>query len=156
MASFTAMQQSANDDRTTMRQLMETITRRLANPMEPIESLCINLRYPSDESTTQRRAFGVTINPPVPSANGSGFDQYWVPFFDSIPSGDLDRLSFASIPARMPRTARRLKRPGLRAHLALLKSSIRTAKGSSTTQSYRGSTSLASRRTSALKSSKMP
>lgn len=92
MASFTAMQQSANDDRTTMRQLMETITRRLANPMEPIESLCITLRYPSDESTTQRRAFGVTINPPVPSANGSGFDQYWVPLFNSMPSGDVDRL----------------------------------------------------------------
>lgn len=105
MASLTVMQQSANDDRTTMRQLMETITRRLANQLEPIESLFINLRDPSDESATQRRAFGVTINPPVSSANGGGLDQYWVPFFDSIPSGDLDRLSFASISARMPRTA---------------------------------------------------
>jgi hypothetical protein len=72
---LTTIQQSANDDRTTMRQFMDTVTRRLANPLEIIESLCINLRNPSDELTTQRRGFNVDVNPHVNEENNP--EQVW-------------------------------------------------------------------------------
>lgn len=97
MALLTALQQSTNDERATMQQFRDTVTRRLANPFESIGSLCFNLRTPSDEHATHKRAFTVAINPPptfVPnhSAADITFDHYWGPFLNNMQPADVDRL----------------------------------------------------------------
>jgi len=76
MQLLTTMHQEMNDDRTTMRQFMGDVTRQLADPLAPIESLWVNLRNPaSDSVATQNRFIHVGVNPHVEEAGDP--EQYW-------------------------------------------------------------------------------
>lgn len=97
IALLTSIQQSADEDRATTRRFRDIVTRRLANPLEPIESVCFNLRNPSDEQATQRRLVTVAVNPPAPpapnqSADDRTFDHFWGPYLNDMSSADVDRL----------------------------------------------------------------
>lgn len=84
MALLTAIQQSANDDRTTMRQFMDTVTRRLANPLEPIESLVVNLRALSDNPVNLSGGFQVHVQPPSDWNNPESLVPTWERWMSSL------------------------------------------------------------------------
>ena len=83
MELLTTMNQAMIDDRTTMRQFMGNVTRQLANPLAPIESLWVNLRNPLDGDATQKRFIHIGVNPNV--EEGSDPEQFWEKGLNEMP-----------------------------------------------------------------------
>lgn len=92
MKLLTEMRQEANDDRAAMRQFMGTVTRRLANPLEPIESVVFNLRAPSDDPEEASRGFDVRVYPPIDRNDPQSLERSWEQWLRALSPGAQERF----------------------------------------------------------------
>ena len=96
MARLTSMQQNAAKTTATMQQFTTTVTRQLADPLAPIESIIINRRTPTDDPAPQNRVNNIHVNEAV---NDSNFERICQNCFDEMAPASRNRL-FAMIRTR--------------------------------------------------------